>query len=115
MQFQFLFAGGLMALNMLSNRNALDMSMFGLGGGNQQQGQAASAQGAAGSAAAASGQGASTTNNQSMYILAVTCDFQQCGILTCVDSDEPVQPPFKVKNSKCCSVSSLTLVEYSSN
>ena len=104
-----------MALNMLSNRNALDMSMFGLGGGNQQQGQAASAQGAAGSAAAASGQGASTTNNQSMYILAVTCDFQQCGILTCVDSDEPVQPPFKVKNSKCCSVSSLTLVEYSSN
>ena len=31
------------------------------------------------------------------YNLAVTCDFQQCGILTSVDSDEPVQPPFKLK------------------
>ena len=27
-------------------------------------------------------------------IWAVTCDFQQCGILTSVDSDEHVQPPF---------------------
>ena len=26
------------------------------------------------------------------------CDFQQCGILTSVDSDEPVQPPFKLRN-----------------
>ena len=26
-------------------------------------------------------------------ILASAWDFQQCGILTCVDSDEPVQPP----------------------
>ena len=25
------------------------------------------------------------------------CDFQQCGILTSVNSDEPVQTPFKVK------------------
>ena len=24
----------------------------------------------------------------------------QCGILTSVDSDEPVQPPFKVRDSK---------------
>ena len=24
----------------------------------------------------------------------MTCDFQQCGILTSVDSDEPVVPPF---------------------
>ena len=24
----------------------------------------------------------------------MTRDFEQCGILTCVDSDEPVQPPF---------------------
>ena len=23
----------------------------------------------------------------------LTCDFQQCGILTSVDSDEPLQPP----------------------
>ena len=30
----------------------------------------------------------------------MTCDFQQCGILTSVDSDEPVQPPFKLINSK---------------
>ena len=33
-------------------------------------------------------------------ISAVTRDFQQCGILTCVDSDEPVKPPFKLRNSK---------------
>ena len=26
----------------------------------------------------------------------VICDFQQCGILTSVDSDEPVQLPFKL-------------------
>ena len=38
--------------------------------------------------------------------LAMTCDFQQCGVLTIVDSDEPVQPPFKLRFSKCCSVSS---------
>ena len=29
------------------------------------------------------------------YIWAVTCDFQQCSILTSVDSDEPVKPPFQ--------------------
>ena len=33
-------------------------------------------------------------------ILAVTCDFQQCGILTSVDSEEHVQPPFKLRNNK---------------
>ena len=31
---------------------------------------------------------------------AVTCDFQQCGILISVDSDQPVQPPVKLRNSK---------------
>ena len=36
-------------------------------------------------------------------------------ILTSVDSDEPVQPPFKLTNSKLCSVSSLTVIEYSSD
>ena len=46
---------------------------------------------------------------------AATCDFQQCGILASVNSDEPVQPPFKLRNSKWCSVSSLTLLEYSSD
>ena len=40
---------------------------------------------------------------------AAAGDFQQCGILTIVDSDEPVMPLFKVRNSKWCSVSSLTL------
>ena len=30
------------------------------------------------------------------------CGLQQCGILTCIDSDEHVQPP-------------LTLIEYSSD
>ena len=29
-----------------------------------------------------------------------TCDFQQCGILTSVDTDKPVQPPVKLRNSK---------------
>ena len=33
----------------------------------------------------------------SIISCAVACDFQQCGILTCVDSDEPVQPPFKLR------------------
>ena len=44
-------------------------------------------------------------------IWAVTPDFKQCGILTSVDSGEPVQPPFKPRNSKWCSVSSLTLID----
>ena len=29
-----------------------------------------------------------------------TSDFQQCGILTSVDKDEPLQPPFELSNSK---------------
>ena len=33
--------------------------------------------------------------------------------LTCVDSDEPLQPPFMLSNSKWPSVSSLTIIEYS--
>ena len=32
-------------------------------------------------------------------IWAATWDFQQCGILTSVDKDEPVQPPIKLRNS----------------
>ena len=44
---------------------------------------------------------------------AVTCDFQRCGILTCVKSDEPVQPPFKLINSIWCSICSLRVIEYS--
>ena len=46
---------------------------------------------------------------------AMACDFQQCGILTSVDSYEHVQPHFKPRNSKGCSVSSLTFIEYSSD
>ena len=53
----------------------------------------------------------STLHLQAMW--AVTCDFQQCGVLTCVDSDEPVQPLFKLRSSKWSSVSSLTVIEYS--
>ena len=30
------------------------------------------------------------------YHLTVALDFQQCGILTCEDSDQPLQPPFKL-------------------
>ena len=46
---------------------------------------------------------------------AVAWDFQQCGILTCVDSDQPLQPHFKLRNSKWCSVCSLTIIENSSD
>ena len=46
---------------------------------------------------------------------AMACDFQQCGILTSEDSDKPVQPPFKLTNSKWCSISSLTIIEYPSD
>ena len=35
-----------------------------------------------------------------IQIRAATCDFQQYGILITVDSDEPMQPPFKLRNSK---------------
>ena len=45
---------------------------------------------------------------------AVSCDFQRCGILTSVDSDEPVHTHMKLRNSKC-SVSNLTVIEYSSD
>ena len=41
------------------------------------------------------------------------CDFQQCDILTSVHSDKHVQPPIKLRNSLWCSVSSLTVIEYS--
>ena len=51
----------------------------------------------------------------SFNILASACDFQQCDILTSVDSDEPVQPNFKLRNSKWFSVSSLTIIVYSSD
>ena len=33
-------------------------------------------------------------------ICAATCDFQQCGIFTSVDSDDPMQPPFKLRSFK---------------
>ena len=46
---------------------------------------------------------------------AATWDFQRFDILTCVDSEEPLQPPSKLRNSKWCSVSSLTIIEYSSD
>ena len=53
------------------------------------------------------------------YVISIkfsyALDFQQCGILTSVDWDGPVQADFKLRNSKWCSFSSLTLIEYSSN
>ena len=51
--------------------------------------------------------------DKSCHIVVV--DFQQNSILTCVDLNEPLQPPFKLRNSKWCSVSSLTIIEYSSD
>ena len=55
---------------------------------------------------------------QNLWIITIRAsawDFQQCDILTSVDSDEPVQSRFKLRNSKWCSVSSLTITEYSSD
>ena len=49
------------------------------------------------------------------YYLSRGMRFPTICILTSVDSDEPLQPPFKLRNSKWCSVSSLTLIEYSSD
>ena len=46
---------------------------------------------------------------------ATTRDYQQCDILTSEDSDLPVQPPVKLRNSKWCSIRSLTVIEYSSD
>ena len=46
---------------------------------------------------------------------AVTCDFQQCVILTSVDTDMPVQPIFTPSNSKWWSFSGLIFIEYSSD
>ena len=46
---------------------------------------------------------------------ARTWDFQQCGISTCVDSDKPLYAHFKLRHSKWCSVSSLTIIKYSSD
>ena len=40
----------------------------------------------------------------------MTCDFEQCGILTSVDLDEPGQSRVRLRNSKLCSFSSLTLI-----
>ena len=35
--------------------------------------------------------------------------FQQCRVLKCVDLDEPLQHPFKLRNSKCSLSSSPVL------
>ena len=45
-------------------------------------------------------------------IWATAWDFQQFDILTSVDSDEPVQLPYKLRNLKWGSVSSLTVIEF---
>ena len=57
-----------------------------------------------------------TTSYQCRYDnWAAAWDFQQFDILTCVDPGKRLQPPFKLRNSKWCSVSSLTTIEYSSD
>ena len=38
-----------------------------------------------------------SSHRQQTANCAATCDFQQCGILTSVNSDEPVQPPLKLR------------------
>ena len=47
---------------------------------------------------------------KAIYSWAMTCDFQQCGTLSDVVSFKPVQPPFKLRISKLCLVSCLTLI-----
>ena len=46
-----------------------------------------------------------------MPICAVACDFQQCYIVTSVDSDKPAQPPFSLETPNDFSASSLTAIE----
>ena len=41
-----------------------------------------------------------TLETGASLIRAPTCDFQQCVFLTSVDSEEPMQPPVKLRNSK---------------
>ena len=41
--------------------------------------------------------------------------FQTMWYFDMIDSDKPMQPPFKLRNSKCCSVSSLIVIGYSSD
>ena len=41
-------------------------------------------------------------------MLAAACDFQQCVILTCVDSDEPMQSPCKLSKDAPNDVQSVT-------
>ena len=48
-------------------------------------------------------------------IWAAAWDFQKFDILTSVDSGKPLQPSFKLRNSRWCSVSNLTIIEYSSD
>ena len=51
------------------------------------------------------------STNREMVITkwTVICDFLQCGNLTCVDSNEHMQPPCMLRNSLWCSISSLAL------
>ena len=45
----------------------------------------------------------------------MTHDFQQFGNVASVDPDEPVHPPFKLINSKRCSVSSFIFIDIQVN
>ena len=46
---------------------------------------------------------------------AAKCNFQHWGILTSVDLDKPVQPPFKLRNYKWCLISSLIFIDNQSD
>ena len=52
----------------------------------------------------------STRHTALIFSMKWACHFRQCGILTSVDSDEPVQPPVEPRNSKWCLISSLSHV-----
>ena len=51
-----------------------------------------------------------------LYVIHIINNMSQCIRLpTMWHFEEPLQPPFKLRNSKWCSVSSLTIIEYSSD
>ena len=51
-------------------------------------------------------------HSHQIYITFEPCHVIPNRILNCVDSDEPVQPPFKLRGSKCCSLITLSRIVY---
>ena len=54
-------------------------------------------------------------NREKVLFEPVHAIFNNVAFFTSVDSDKPLQPPFRLRNSKWYSVSSFTIIEYSSD